>query len=253
MRCRPSRPRISAAAARGQGAQHGAPAGREWGRWTPQDRARQRNQGRGAAGDAGAAVTPAAGPRPPRPSAGTAGAPAPPGCRLGVPPRPVPARECSVPTGPDSAAGVGSPPRQPPPSSSRAEAVEELAGPAGGAWAMGLEPGSAAGRRWLPPGWCRPLRAPRGGYRNPSGPERRRFLGRTGSASPCPPPAGCCRGFSCAAPEAAGCPEPHRRAGQGWAGLPPGHGWLPLPRRVFLRRGAGVPASLRRCPREIQR
>lgn len=162
-------------------------------------------------------MAPAAGPRPPRPSAGTAGTPAPPGCRLGVPPRSVPPRECGVPTGPDSAAGV------PAPAASTllvaGEVAVELAGPAGGAWAMGLEPGSAAGRRWPPPGWCRPLRSPRGGYRNPSGPERGRFLGRAGSASPCPPPAGCCRGFSCAAPEAAGCPEPSRRAGQGRARL----------------------------------
>lgn len=48
---------------------------------------------------------------------------------------------------------------------------------------------------------------------------RGRFPGRAGGASPRPPLAGCCRGCSCAAPEAAGRPEPHGRAASGWAGL----------------------------------
>lgn len=179
---------------------------------TAPERARRRGQGWGAAGGRGRGGDTCGGaaPAPPRPSAGIAGAAAPAGCRLGVPPCSVPARECSVPTGSVSAAGVASPPRQPPPSSSRGEAAVELVGPAGGALAMGLEPGSAAGRRRPPPGWCRPLRAPRGGYRNPSG-----RGGVSSAALAAPPPARCCRGFSCAAPEAAGRSEPHRRAGLG--------------------------------------
>lgn len=37
------------------------------------------------------------------------------------------------------------------------------------------------------------------------------------------------------------------------AGLAARHGWLPLPWRLLLRRGAGVLASLRGCLGEIQR
>lgn len=95
---------------------------------------------------------------------------------------------------------------------------------------MGLEPGGCGERRWLSLGWGRPLRAPRGGYRNPSG-RRGRFLGWAGSALPPALLPLAARFFLVPARRVLAA---RSRAGKR-AGLARGHGWLPLPGRVLLR------------------
>lgn len=174
--------------------------------------------GRGAAGGRGSGgdTCPAAGPPRPSPllpSAGTAGAPAPPGCRLGVPSRPVPARERGVPAGPVTAAGAASPPgsRHPPRRGGRRRrsSAGPRAVPRPWGWSRGLRRGGAAPSALR--GAATETRAAAGAFPRPG---RRRL----------PPPAPrrllpglfLCRPRGCRPPGAA-------RAGLGWASSRP---WL---------------------------
>ncbi|XP_063245471.1 dystonin isoform X4 [Prinia subflava] len=140
--------------------------------------------GGGRRGDAGAAVTPAAGPRPPRRDCG---APAPAGCRLGSLPAPSLPVSAVSPAAP-SALRASVPAPQPPPSSSRGEAGageggggarrprRRCLGHGAGAGGCGGEAAAAAGP--VPP-------PPRSEGRLPK-PERPRgrFPGRADSAAP---------------------------------------------------------------------